>query len=886
MKKSKKIINDDFLVKYIELTTIIILISFINMFINGKSYIYMDIGADTYSSYWPTYIFFQNMITNGEFSFWSFSRGLGESIFSTFQLLFDPYNIILFLFNSKYMDIGITIVSIFKMYTLSIISFLYFKKIGIKKNILVLTALCYTFNGYYIGWGQHYNFASMFVMFTLLLYSFECCIIDGNFKLLSISTLLICINSVYFAYMIAIFMFFYLIIRYYFEFKKQYSIWEYIICIFKPVILGVSLSSIIFIPYILSMLSAPRVGMKTIPTIDILDIKELVTIVMRFFSNNLLGINEYLGYVNYYESPFLFVGVLGTILIPSYIWITRKQKKTVIIASIITIAIIFPSFSNPIMNALSAYTYRWTFCLIPVFCIAIAKSLQIVIDNIKYKNVYSIFAIINVTLLLGYYIFLNLNNNLNYEKDIVFTDIKVILLILVSYIVVFRMFTDNNKSTLASLLLFILIFDLGNNAFISINKRSLITHEYAINSPYFDESNMALEQIIKNDHDWYRVSKDYAAIDLLDPIVQGYKGEKLYSSTISSPMLELMNVYDLKVKNSNYFYGFLENSDLKNILSFKYLLSKNNLYYDNHTIIDNKRDINIFKNEIYFPFGFIYNNCIYYDDFEKLNKIDKQMIMYDAFVTEEPCQINSLKNYSYLEKQKVISSNIRKISEENIIINDFPRNLSINALSNDLKIEIDLTEKARNSSVINFEMNAQKDTKGKVYIFDSEGLTDDGKSIEFEVKEGKHEYYINIPTIELDKFTISIPNYNGEINILNFKVFEKDYSKIKANLNNSKKIIIESYKEDAIIGNIDINEDSMLFLPIPFDNNWEIKVDDKSVEKKKINISFIGIELKAGFHKISINYIPKGLFLGAAITTITLLYLVFNFIKKRIYSKK
>lgn len=54
----------------------------------------------------------------------------------------------------------------------------------------------------------------------------------------------------------------------------------------------------------------------------------------------------------------------------------------------------------------------------------------------------------------------------------------------------------------------------------------------------------------------------------------------------------------------------------------------------------------------------------------------------------------------------------------------------------------------------------------------------------------------------------------------------------------------------------------LLFLSIPYDKGWELKVDGKSRQAKAIGNAFLGVELEEGDHDISLKYTPPGYRLG------------------------
>lgn len=69
---------------------------------------------------------------------------------------------------------------------------------------------------------------------------------------------------------------------------------------------------------------------------------------------------------------------------------------------------------------------------------------------------------------------------------------------------------------------------------------------------------------------------------------------------------------------------------------------------------------------------------------------------------------------------------------------------------------------------------------------------------------------------------------------------------------------------------------------IPYDEGFNIKIDDKVVEKQIVNKAFLGFKLDKGNHKIEINYIAPMQREGLILSIVGLL----SFIIISIYEKR
>ncbi len=85
---------------------------------------------------------------------------------------------------------------------------------------------------------------------------------------------------------------------------------------------------------------------------------------------------------------------------------------------------------------------------------------------------------------------------------------------------------------------------------------------------------------------------------------------------------------------------------------------------------------------------------------------------------------------------------------------------------------------------------------------------------------------------------------------------------------------VTSYSDTRLQGTIDVQEDGLFFLSIPYDPGWNLYVDGEKAEYYTFQDAFICLDLKAGTHEISMRYLPDGLLCGTVISFAALLLLL------------
>ena len=94
--------------------------------------------------------------------------------------------------------------------------------------------------------------------------------------------------------------------------------------------------------------------------------------------------------------------------------------------------------------------------------------------------------------------------------------------------------------------------------------------------------------------------------------------------------------------------------------------------------------------------------------------------------------------------------------------------------------------------------------------------------------------------------------------------FSFDLFRQYANELSKDSLKISRFDEHEIAGNIDLQADKIVYLSIPFDNGWNLKVNGQPADKIKIDGGLTGIMLKKGNSEINMTY--KQRYLGAGFT--------------------
>lgn len=96
---------------------------------------------------------------------------------------------------------------------------------------------------------------------------------------------------------------------------------------------------------------------------------------------------------------------------------------------------------------------------------------------------------------------------------------------------------------------------------------------------------------------------------------------------------------------------------------------------------------------------------------------------------------------------------------------------------------------------------------------------------------------------------------------------------------------VTSYDSTSISGHIEVKEDGLMFMSIPYAEGWSAVVDGKPAEVVSIQDALMGIKLEKGSHDITIKYTPAGFKEGVLISAVSVFFIALLFIVPAVSEK-
>lgn len=178
--------------------------------LGGYAYVFTDTGADTMQINYAQYGLFSSLFRSGE-SGYVLQAGLGMDVLSYYPAYLIPYNLLILLAPQRLLPWAVLASAYLKMITISLVGYLFYRKLMQDGIGTMAAALAWTFSGYVILWGQHYGFCTCMALFTVFMYFLQC-YLNGEQRWksagLMITVTMLLISSYYFLYMIAFLLYF------------------------------------------------------------------------------------------------------------------------------------------------------------------------------------------------------------------------------------------------------------------------------------------------------------------------------------------------------------------------------------------------------------------------------------------------------------------------------------------------------------------------------------------------------------------------------------------------------------------------------------------------------------------------------------------------------
>lgn len=876
----------------------IAIISFGYFFVLKKTFIY---NIDAFLQHYPLLVKMRHIVGdflrgNG-FSFWSADIGIGaDSIGNLSIVLCDPFNYIAAAFPVKYIDVGYSVACILRLYAagLAMASFLKYHKCSADQ--CVLGGISYAFCSWAIGVLVHGFFMNPLILFPLLILGIDKVFDHRSPCTLIFSIVASLITYVYFAYMSAIFAAIYILIRYILgETDSEKSLKDFFKRFFQ-FFLYVAVACCIAAPILLPMLFTLLNAAKTsgVDYSFTLTLREIFRYIPSLLCNNdVSGNYSYTG-----------VNSLLTLMVP-LMFLKLRDRKTrvpIILFFFCFLMTAFPLWGR-LMNAFSYSVGRWCYILAffyvwaSITCLNDFKNL-----NDSQKKLCITWTLFLAVLILCSRVF----------TPAITTANAAIGLANVAFMLLFLL--GNHLNAVKQFIL--LIFNIGISYLLMFSPYcgDAITNYLDIGQCYAAYNNSVLRAYHTiDDPDYFRV--DFNEHILPDgkkyPYANTPANENLFwaSHTLSGYLSTLdsnISQFNKDMANAGATYRRMctYSNDNRCRLNFledvKYFLTEHSEDYAGYGYekIQSHDGVQILKAKSDSALGYVYTSVMPESEYNTYSSLNKEQLLMQYAILEDdllssinsdtlsasrqtapvldtaevPYQISSASSV----KIKGNSFNVTASSDKLVLTIPKCRDSELYLLFKGLEKTPYTLKKLRklsqgsdkNNSAYdilkfnagymsyhpygNFTYYVKKDNVCKRVINaagEAQGITDNT------------EYLTNIGYFSETEGEITITfEFLGKYSFEDLKIYavsSKNFAAQAKALSN-RRFTVTSQSSNTIKGIVNTDKNGVLYLSLPYHPGWQIYIDGKKEQLYCINTCFIGTDITAGEHKITLTYRPFG----------------------------
>ncbi|MDO5424159.1 MAG: YfhO family protein [Eubacteriales bacterium] len=806
---------------------------------------------DLRNQYISFFSYFKEMV-KGDRSFWySFAKTLGgDMVGLTAYYLLSPFNLILLLFTTETLPLGVELITLLKIGFCGLTFYLFIsQKEKTASGWIFSTA--YALMTYNFAYQSNIMWLDGIMLLPIMALGIQHIFQRKSPFLYLVTLFCSIIFNYYIGFMMCIFSVLYFIYLFIFADKRE-KFWD----------------GKLFFQYGLSSLLAGGLGMwLIIPVLKSLSGGKAafslsnLTMEANFCWNDIF-VKLFPGSFDYEQIkhglPNIYCGIVGLFFVGLYFLnknISMKKK----IGAAVMLAVFYLSFYLNGINLIwhgfnqpSWFPYRYSFCFCFFVLILAWEGFQEGKQlSVKYVRAASI-GILGAFLLIAFWMMRKNFEFMTSGKYIL--GISVMLVAMAFYALYGR---QRSKVWIYGLLL-VCSAEMSINGF--YNLKCMSYEKYESYQQFVKETQEALMYVKEEDDSFYRMEKTFKRTES-DPMLLNYNGLSHYSSTEKSFVKYFMG--QMGFRNYNYWSYYNKGSTYAadSLLGVKYILSKEPLE-EPYQLLETINGISIYQNPYAMPIGFMADDSILALDIDNSHKFELQNALWKALADEVGKDI-----FCEEEIEDIQLNNLEYISSD---------------------FDYDVKKDEHQESSIEYTFTA----KSNYPVFGYLG-TDDMKPVRVEVNGKELGSYFNTYEYHIMRFgtfekgeevTVKIILEDSSVNITDVWFYEQDMDVFQEYYAALEEVFqIEEYSDSRFYGKVSnkTGRDYLLFT-IPYEKGWKAYVDGVETETSMAAETFLALKIPEGEHEIEIKYVTEGLEFGILVSGIALLILVgWGFIRQK-----
>lgn len=781
--------------------------------------------VDFYHQYGPMLGELYDRISSFSNFTYSFTMGLGLPFFRNFlNYLSSPFNIIMLLFSRSNLVTSYSFIIGLKAVVASVTMVYYLsKKFDSKKLYLIPLGIIYAFQAYFSAYYWNIMWLDGLVFLPLITLGIESIVKENKWKLYTFSLAIMLIANYFIGYMICIFSVVYFIFYNIYKFKfKKGEIKRSIKIFFQrcftfgicSLIAGM-LTAAFLLPMANSMASISATGGE-IPTSQYYAF-ELVDYLFGHFT----GVDTTVFASDTITNPNISCGILSVALLLLYLINIDIPLKNKICYLLILGFFILAFFSPQLDYVLHAFhvpndlPYRYSF-LYSFVLVTIGAYSLINIKKINFPMVTLSYIFLIVLLLLikeeGWQ---GMTTNMIY--------INMILLSLYFLFYACYYFTNH----FANLFYVGIIAIASVDVIVSINYNWDITQILSVFYEDYNSTEELLDYVKNYDNELFYRIENTEMMTLNDSSWYNYYGMTTFSSMAYENMAILQHNLGMPGNEINSYY-FVQSTPIYDLMfDIKYFIGSLNDHYRYKEVTTIEETANEFLYNVGLGFGV--NNDI----------LDWNIVDANPFAIQNEFMKLATGIDDVLVPSTLINTEEVYSDSTTVVLKYQYENTNDNMYfySNDYNVDFIIIGDTLYYKNDNYE-TVMENNSDLFYAY----LDDYSESNVINITSGEEtiDIYVGFNIYYDTAFSV----YN-----INHENFEEAYQRLI-----NHKFDMTSFREDEIIGNINLDDNMYVYTSIPYDKGWHVYIDDEEVEAESLQDTLLIFPCESGTHSIRLKY--------------------------------
>lgn len=799
------------------------------------------LAGDAFHQYVVFHNAVKNVLTENGSLFYNWNIGLGVNFYAlaAYYLgsIFTPF---VYFFDTLSMPDALYILTLLKFGAIGLSAFISFKNMYKKASPVLVFAISmsYTLMSFITAMSEIIMWLDVFIYLPLIFWGLHRVISLKKNGLYFTSLLILLISNYYFGFMTCIFIGIYFISQLIGNFKTlKHAIFPFIR---TSISAGIS-SLIVLLPV--------YIDLKTVGE-SLSKIEQLKTDDTGFFDliyKNFIGAYDT---TQYHALPMIYVGLIPLFLAIIYFTNHQFSLKERIANGGLLAFLIASFYLEPLnlvwqgMHSPNMFLFRFSYLFSLLIVLLALKSaenfnkkdaLPICLLIISFSILYLISQII---LPKGSYDFIENGN------------IILTFSFLISYFVLLYCYNQQKitKTFLITLLsLFMVIEAIANSAFMikGISDEWVYPTRENYQETVKDVTPIANE--IKRNNDYFVRTENLNPIVSNDGMTFNLNSISQFSSVRNTDSSGALNSLGYLSSGTNLNLKYSNNTLLADsIFGIRYLLTKDILNRFGYTEFKKSGNFSSYQNQYAASLGVLTPSKISTEKFHS-SQLENQKILANYLSN----QSNNYFTVNFLEKP------IFHNSAMTIKIDSYKWTVTRENASEKIAMTFKTTIPAKQQAYYILEAETDDETNDVQ-------LTINNQTISKRYSESGKYYDLGYYEKETEiEFTVVFPNreqvelYPPKIALLDIESYQNTMSIIQKNA-----VDFKVYKNKAK-ANYHALEDATLFLSIPYNQGWSVKIDGKITPIKRLFNGFLGVDVPKGKHNIELVFIPSGFKIGA-----------------------